>query len=322
MTKLAQTSSPARVAIVGAGNVGSTFAYALLLSGLAAEIVLIDKNRAKAEGEAMDLNHAVPFSHPTRVWPGDFSDCAGSAVTVLTAGAFQAAGETRLDLAGRNTAIWREIVPAIAGHNPDGILLIATNPVDILTYATLRLSGLPAERVIGSGTILDTARFRYLLSEHFHVDARSVHAFIIGEHGDSEVPVWSLANIAGMKLPDFCDAQGIKYDSDAMDEIFRQTRDAAYQIIQRKGATYYAVAAGLMRITQAILRNQNTVLSVSSLVRDFCGIDDVCLSLPTVVNRTGIAKLLRIQLSDAETDQLRRSAEVLRQTTASLKLAA
>jgi len=322
MTKLAQTSSPARVALVGAGNVGSTFAYALLLSGLAAEIVLIDKNRAKAEGEAMDLNHAVPFSHPTRVWPGDFSDCAGSAVTVLTAGAFQAAGETRLDLAERNIAIWREIVPAIAGHNPDGILLIATNPVDVLTYATLRLSGLAAERVIGSGTILDTARFRYLLSEHFHVDARSVHAFIIGEHGDSEVPVWSLANIAGMKLPDFCEAQGIKYDSDAMDEIFRQTRDAAYQIIQRKGATYYAVAAGLMRITQAILRNQNTVLSVSSLVRDFCGIDDVCLSLPTVVNRTGIAKLLRIQLSDAEADQLRRSAEVLRQTTATLKLAA
>jgi L-lactate dehydrogenase len=322
MTKLAQTSSPARVAIVGAGNVGSTFAYALLLSGLAAEIVLIDKNRAKAEGEAMDLNHAVPFSHPTRVWPGDFSDCAGSAVTVLTAGAFQAAGETRLALAERNTAIWREIVPGVASHNPDGILLIATNPVDVLTYATLRLSGLPAERVIGSGTILDTARFRYLLSEHFHVDARSVHAFIIGEHGDSEVPVWSLANIAGMKLPDFCDAQGIKYDSDAMDEIFRQTREAAYQIIQRKGATYYAVAAGLMRITQAILRNQNTVLSVSSLVRDFCGIDDVCLSLPTVVNRTGIAKLLRIQLSDAEADQLRRSAEVLRQTTATLKLAA
>jgi L-lactate dehydrogenase len=323
MTKLAaQTSSPARVAVVGAGNVGSTFAYALLLSGLAAEIVLIDKNRAKAEGEAMDLNHAVPFSHPTRVWPGDFSDCAGSAVTVLTAGAFQAAGETRLDLAERNTAIWREIVPEIAGHNPDGILLIATNPVDVLTYATLRLSGLPAERVIGSGTILDTARFRYLLSEHFHVDARSVHAFIIGEHGDSEVPVWSLANIAGMKLPDFCTAQDIPYDSNAMDEIFRQTRDAAYQIIQRKGATYYAVAAGLMRITQAILRNQNTVLSVSSLVQDFYGIDDVCLSLPTVVNRTGIAKLLRIQLSDAEADQLRRSAEVLQRTTATLKLAA
>jgi len=196
------------------------------------------------------------------------SDCAGSAVTVLTAGAFQTARETRLDLAERNTAIEREIVPEIAGHNPDGILLIATNPVDVLTYATLRLSGLPAERVIGSGTILDTVRFRYLLSEYFHVDARSLHVFIIGEHGDSEVPVWSLANIAGMKLPDFCTAQGISYDSNAMDEIFRQTRAAAYQIIQRKGATSYAVAAGLMRSTQAILRNQNTVLSVSSLVQE------------------------------------------------------
>lgn len=323
MTNLiTQTSSPAHVAIVGAGNVGSTFAYALLLSGLAAEIVLIDKNRAKAEGEAMDLNHAVPFSHPTKVWAGDFSDCAGSAVTVLTAGGFQAPGESRLDLAGRNAAIWREIVPEIADHNPLGILLIATNPVDVLTYATLRLSGFPPERVIGSGTILDTARFRYLLSEHFRVDARSVHGFIIGEHGDSEVPVWSLTNIAGMKLPEFCEAQGIRYDSEAMEEIFRQTREAAYQIIQRKGATYYAVAAGLMRITQAILRNQNTVLSVSSLINDFYGISDVCLSLPTVVNRTGIAKLLRVHLNDVEVEQLRRSAEVLKRTTASLELAA
>lgn len=314
-------TSPVRIAVVGAGNVGATFAYALLLSGLASEIVLIDKNREKAEGEAMDLNHAVPFSHPTRIWPGDFSDCAGAAVTVLTAGALQARGETRLDLAGRNAAIWREIIPQIVQHNPGGILLIATNPVDVLTYATLKLSGLPAERVIGSGTILDTARFRYLLSEHFRVDARSMHASIIGEHGDSEVPVWSLANIAGMKLRDFCVAQGRPYDPIAMDEIFRQTRDAAYAIIQRKGATFYAVAAGLMRVTQAILRNQDTVLSVSSLVQDFYGINDVCLSLPTVVNRRGIAEVLRIELSDVEAGQLRRSAEILKNAIVSLRLA-
>jgi L-lactate dehydrogenase len=176
-----QSCSPVRVAVIGTGTVGATFADGLLLGGLASEIVLIDKNRAKAEGEAMDLNHAVSFAHPTRIWPGDFADCAGAAVTVLTAGALQAPGETRLDLAGRNAAIWREIVPLVVQHNPDGILLIATNPVDVLTYATLKLSGLPAERVVGSGTILDTARFRYLLSEHFRVDARSMHAFIIGE---------------------------------------------------------------------------------------------------------------------------------------------
>lgn len=315
-----QSATPLRVAIVGVGNVGATFAYALLLTGLASEIVLIDKNHAKAEGEAMDLNHAIPFSHPTRVWAGDFADCAGSAVIVLAAGALQRPGEKRLDLAARNAAIWQDIVPKVVQHNPNAVLLVATNPVDVLTYATLKLSGLPPQRVIGSGTILDTARFRYLLSEQFHVDPRSVHGFIIGEHGDSEVPVWSLANIAGMKLRDFCAARQMEYDSQAMEEIFRKTRDAAYDIIQRKGATYYAVAAGIMRITEAILRNQNTVLSVSSLVQDFYGIDEVCLSLPTVVNCSGIAEVLRIQLDTSEIDLLRRSADVLKRAIAALNL--
>lgn len=320
MSAPSQSTPPLRVAVVGVGNVGATFAYALLFSGLASEIVLIDKNHAKAEGEAMDLNHAVPFAHPTRIWAGDFSDCAGAAVIVLAAGALQKAGETRLDLAGRNAAIWQEIVPKVVEHNQHAILLIATNPVDVLTYATLKISGFPPQRVIGSGTILDTARFRYLLSEHFHVDARSIHAFIIGEHGDSEVPVWSLANVAGMKLRDLCAARGVEYDAKTMDEIFRQTRDAAYAIIQRKGATYYAVAAGIMRLTEAILRNQNTVLSVSSLVQDFYGIRSVCLSLPTVVNCCGVAEVLRIQLDASEIDQLRRSAEILAHAIAELKL--
>lgn len=315
-----QSATPLRVAIVGVGNVGATFAYALLLTGLASEIVLIDKNHAKAEGEAMDLNHVIPFSHPTRVWAGDFADCAGSAVIVLAAGALQRPGEKRLDLAARNAAIWQDIVPKVVQHNPNAVLLVATNPVDVLTYATLKLSGLPPQRVIGSGTILDTARFRYLLSEQFHVDPRSVHGFIIGEHGDSEVPVWSLANIAGMKLRDFCAARQMEYDSQAMEEIFRKTRDAAYDIIQRKGATYYAVAAGIMRLTEAILRNQNTVLSVSSLVQDFYGIDEVCLSLPTVVNCSGIAEVLRIQLDASEIDLLRRSADVLKRAIAALNL--
>lgn len=309
---------PARVAVVGTGNVGASFAYALLLSGLAAEIVLIDANQARAEGEAMDLNHTVPFAHPTQVWAGDYADCAGAAVTVIAAGANQAPGETRLDLVKKNAAIFGQIVPRVARHNPDGIILVATNPVDVLTYATWRLSGLPPARAIGSGTILDTARFRYLLSRHFQVDARSVHAYIIGEHGDSEVPVWSLANIAGMRLRAFCDAQGLPYEQAAMDDLFVQTRDAAYQIIQRKGATYYAVAAGLMRIVEAILRDQNTVLSVSSLIDGPYGLEDVCLSLPAIVSRAGVERVLQLPLDDAELAGLRRSAGILRQAIAGL----
>jgi len=312
-------SHPVRVAVVGVGNVGATFAYALLLSGLASEIVLIDANPAKAEGEAMDLNHAVPFTHPTRIWAGDYADCSGAAVTVLAAGAGQKPGETRLDLIKKNAAIWREIVPKAVKHNPGGILLVATNPVDALTYAAWKLSRLPAERVIGSGTVLDTSRFRYLLSQHFGVDARSVHAYIIGEHGDSEVPVWSLANIAGMRLPEFCKAQNLSYDPQAMEEIFLQTRDAAYRIIERKGATYYAVAAGLMRITQAILRNQSTVLSVSSLIENY-HVSGVCFSLPTVIDRGGVESVLRLELSPEEIDKLRHSAGMLKAVMGKLEL--
>jgi L-lactate dehydrogenase len=312
------TGRPNKVAVVGTGMVGSTFAYTLLLSGIASEIVLIDANRERAEGEAMDLNHAVPFAHPTKICAGNYSDCRGAAVTVISAGVGQRPGESRLDLVRRNAAIFGQIVPQIAQANPEGIILVATNPVDILTHVTLNLAELPANRVFGSGTILDTARFRYMLSEHLGVDPRSVHAYIIGEHGDSEVPVWSLANVAGMHLPGFCAENGIPLGPETMDEIFRQTRDAAYEIISRKGATYYAVAAGLMRITEAILRDQNTVLSISSLVTDYYGIDDVCLSLPTVVSRRGIERVLRLDLSPQEARGVRKSAEVLRATIKSL----
>lgn len=312
-------NSPVRVAVVGMGNVGATFAYALLLSGLAAEIVLIDVNHAKAEGEAMDLSHTEPFSHPTRIWAGDYSDCAKAAITVVTAGAAQHPGETRLDLVKRNAAIFEQIIPEVARNSPTSIILIATNPVDVLTYISLRMSGLPATRVIGSGTILDTARFRHLLSEYFDVDPRSVHAQIIGEHGDSEVPVWSLANVAGMRLPEFAKARGIPHDQWQMDEIFKQTRDAAYHIIQRKGATFYAVAAGLMRIVEAILRDQHTILSVSSLVTDYYGINDVCLSLPTILNRSGIEKVLHLELNAEEEAGLKQSADVLQKTIASIR---
>ena len=313
-------NAPTRVVVVGLGNVGATLGYALLLSGLAAEIVLIDNNHAKAEGEAMDLNHAVPFAHPTRIWAGTYEDCAGAAVVVIAAGAAQKPGESRLDLLQHNADIFAEIVPRVVEHNRDCILLIATNPVDVLTHISLRLSGLPPQHVIGSGTILDTARFRYMLSQHFDVDSRSVHAFIIGEHGDSEVPVWSLANIAGMRLEEFCAAQGRTCDWKALHAIFEQTRDAAYHIIARKQATYYAVAAGLMRIVEAILRDQNTVLSVSSLVSGAYGISGLCLSLPSIVNRGGIQRVLQLHLNADEEQKLKHSAQVLRETLAQVKV--
>jgi L-lactate dehydrogenase len=316
----ALTSKGIRIAIVGVGNVGASYAFALLLNRLCSEIVLIDSNHAKAEGEAMDLNHAVPFAHPTRIWAGDFADCAGAAITVIAAGSGQKPGETRLDMVVRNGQIWRQIVPQVVKHNPGGILLIATNPVDVLTYAALKLSGLPANRVIGSGTILDTARFRYLLSEHFKVDARSVHAFIIGEHGDSEVPVWSLANIAGMKLEEFGQIEGEPISTAVMRDIYERTRDAAYHIIERKGATYYAVAAGLIQITAAIVRDQNTIFSVSTWIDEYAGIRDVCFSLPAVLNSSGVARVLPLPLNAAETEQLRKSAQVLKETIEKLGL--
>jgi L-lactate dehydrogenase len=304
--------SATKIAIVGAGNVGATYAYALLQSGLAGEIVLIDSNKSKAEGEVMDLNHAVPFVHPTRIWTGSYEECKGAAITVITAGAGQKPGETRLDLVHKNVEIFKQIVPQVVKNNPKGLLLIATNPVDILTYASWKISGLPAAKVIGSGTILDTARFRYLLSEHAGVDPRSVHAYIIGEHGDSEVPVWSLANIAGMRLKDYCIANCMSYSQEVWDKIFEKTRDAAYEIIERKGATYYAVANGLLRITEAILRDQDTVLSLSSLIGSYYGIEDVYLSVPTIVGRNGITRTLNLTLSDDEIKGLVNSSQVLK----------
>jgi L-lactate dehydrogenase len=300
-----------KIAIIGAGNVGATTAYALLQSGLVGEIVLIDANQMKADGEAMDLNHAVPFAHPTKIWAGGYEDCKGAAVTIVTAGSGQRPGETRLDLVQRNVAIFKQIIPEIIKFNPDGIIVIATNPVDILSYATWKISDLPVNKVIGSGTILDTARFRYLLGQHVEVDPRSVHAYIIGEHGDSEVPVWSLANIAGMKLQDYCQANCNEFEPEVWQKIFNETRDAAYQIIQKKGATYYAVSSGLLRIVEAILRNQDTVLSVSTKMDGLYGIKDVYLSLPCVIGRNGIKRIMKLNLDDEELAGLMKSASIL-----------
>lgn len=314
-----RTAQPTRIAVIGAGHVGATFAYALLLSGLAAEIVLIDADRRRAEGEAMDLNHAVPLTHPARVWAGDYDDCGSAAVSVITAGTAQRPGETRLALLERNAAIVTEIIAELARWNPQGIVLIASNPVDVLAYLAWKRSGLPAERVIGSGTILDTARFRYLLGQHYGVDPHSVHAYILGEHGDSEVPAWSLATIAGMRLTAFCGAHAMACDEEDMARIFRQTRDAAYGIIERKEATYYAIGAGLLRIVRAILRDERSVLTVSTLVDRYQGIDDVYLSVPAVVGRRGIERRLTPELSSDEVVRLRHSADVLRESIASVR---
>ena len=300
-----------KVGIIGTGMVGASFAYALMQRGLVNEMVLIDANRPRAEAEAMDLNHGLPFVRPMRISAGDYPDLAGAAVTVVTAGSAQKQGETRLQLLERNADIFRKIIPEIVKHNPDGIILIASNPVDLMTLLSQQISGLPPGRVFGSGTILDTARFRYLLGQRYTVDPRSVHAYIIGEHGDSELALWSLANIAGVRLNDFQSAGGVGYDSAALQSIFEQTRDAAYAIIERKGATYYAIGLGLLTIVEAILRDQHTVLTVSSLMSGQYGVRDVCISLPTIVGAHGIEEVLNLALSPEEEQAFRHSAQTL-----------
>jgi L-lactate dehydrogenase len=313
-------SNSRRIAIVGAGAVGATLGYALMIRGQADELVLIDINRDKAEGEAMDLRHGLPFVRPVDVHVGDYADCAGADVVVITAGAASRPGETRLDLAARNAAIFRQIVPEILRYNAEGILLVVTNPVDVLTHLTIKLSGYPTGKVMGSGTVLDSARFRYLLAEHCGVDPRNVHAYIIGEHGDSEVPVWSLSNIAGTRLTDYCvvcrrDCEGIPKD-----EIFGRVRDAGYQVIQRKGATYYAVGLAVASIVESILRDQHSILPVSSLMQGQYGLEDVCLSLPAVVGRDGVVQVLELPLDGEELAGLRRSAGVLQEVARSVGL--
>lgn len=314
-----RTRPPKRIAIIGSGHVGSTCAYALLLRGLASEIVLINLNHDRAEGEAMDLNHSMLFAHPVRVWAGDYADCEGADIVVLAAGVAQEPGEKRLDLLKRNTQIFQQIIPQVVRYTSNSILIVVTNPVDVLTQVAWRVSGLPTTQVIGSGTILDTARFRYLLSQHFRVEPRSIHAFIIGEHGDSQVPVWSLANIAGIRLEDFGCLNGNALNDDIKEAIARDTRRAAYEIIQRKGATYYAIAAGLVRIIEAIVRNENSVLTVSSLVRGTYQLNDVCISLPSVVNQRGIARVLELSLAAEERLALDKSVQVVRAAIESLE---
>ncbi len=311
-------STSRRIAIVGTGAVGSTLAYVLMVRGQANEIVLIDIDRARAEGEAMDLGHGLPFVRPVEMHAGDYADCASADIVIIAAGVASRPGETRLDLADRNAAIFRQIIPEIARHNSDGILLIITNPVDVLTYLTLKLTGRPADKVVGSGTVLDSARFRYLLARRCGVDPRNVHAHVIGEHGDSEVPVWSLANIAGVRLDEYCMICGRGCIPVQREEISQQVREAAAEVVQRKGATHYAIGLATASIVESMLRDQHSVLPVSSLLQGQYGLSDVCLGLPTVVGRAGVVKLLELPLDKQELQGLKHSAAVLQKVARSL----
>lgn len=303
-----------RVVLIGTGFVGSSYAFAMLNQGITEELVLIDLNNEKAEGDAMDLNHGLPFApFRTKIWFGSYQDCSTADLVVITAGANQKPGETRLDLVEKNTRIFKGIVEGIMASGFDGIFLVATNPVDILTYAVWKYSGLPKERVIGSGTILDTARFRYLLGEYFDVDTRNVHAYIIGEHGDTELPVWSHADIAGTSISEWTkNKEGFKQED--LDQIFLNVRDAAYHIIERKGATYYGIAMGLVRLTKAILHNENSVLTVSAYLKGEYNHHDLFIGVPAVVNRNGIRDIVELNLSDEERDKFAHSVKTLKDT--------
>jgi L-lactate dehydrogenase len=303
-----------RVALIGTGFVGSSYAFALLNQGITEELILIDLNKEKAEGDAMDLNHGLPFSPSrTKIWSGSYQDCGQADLIVITAGANQKPGETRLDLVEKNTRIFKGIVDEIMASGFDGIFLIATNPVDILTYAVWKFSGLPKERVIGSGTILDTARFRFLLGDYFDVDTRNVHAYIIGEHGDTELPVWSHADISGNTISEWSkNKKG--FNQTDLDQLFLNVRDAAYHIIERKGATYYGISMGLVRLTKAILRNENSVLTVSAYLDGEYGQNDIYIGVPAVVNRNGVRQVVELKLNEEEQAKFVNSVNVLKKT--------
>lgn len=305
-----QVGDQRKVAIVGAGAVGACSAYVMMISGLVSELVLVDINRDRAEGEAMDLAHSASFIKPIKIYVGEYEDCRDADIIVYSAGLSQKPGETRIELVSSNLAILKKVLPKIIDRDQNSILLMVTNPVDILTYAAIKLMDLSPERVIGSGTVLDSSRFRYLISEHCKVEARNIHAYVIGEHGDTEVPVWSLANIAGFSVEDFCSRCG--YPSMDTELISSRVRRAAYEVIALKGATFYAVGLAIRRICQSILRDENTILTVSGLLEGQYGIKDVCLSLPSVINRSGRTRVFDLPIAKNEEEALQHSAETIK----------
>ena len=315
MTKNCKTNNR-KVAIIGCGFVGSASAFALMQSGLFSEMVLLDVDHKKAEGEAMDISHGEAYARPMRIYAGNYDDIADAAIIVITAGANQKPGETRLDLVQKNVGIFKTIIPEIAKRNYQGILLIVANPVDILTYTAQKLSGLPEGRVIGSGTVLDTARFREILGSHLGVDSRSVHAFIVGEHGDSELPVWSTANVAGVPINKFCELRGHFNHQTAMKRIADEVKNSAYEIIERKKATYYGIAMAVKRICEAIVRDEKSVLPVSNRRHGAYGIDGITLSMPAIVGKNGVELQMPISLDGHEALALKASADMLKKIAA------
>ena len=309
-----------KAAVIGCGFVGSSTAFAMMHTGVFSELVLIDVNQDKAQGEAMDLSHGLPFARPMKIYAGDYADLRECALIVITAGAAQKPDETRLDLVHKNVGIFRSIIPEIVKYNREAVLLVVSNPVDILTYAAQKLSGLPSRQVLGSGTVLDTARLKYLVGEHLGVDSRSVHAFIIGEHGDSELAVWSGANVSGVDLDHFCELCGHTRHRENMERIYTDVRDSAYEIIEKKGATYYGIAAAVARIAQCIVRDEHSVLPVSTNLHGLYGVGDLCMSVPTVVGRRGAEKGLEIEMNDEERAEFRRSAATLEEVARTLQL--
>ena len=302
-----------KIAIIGCGFVGSACAFALMQSGLFSEMVLIDSNEERAEGEALDISHGLPFSKPMQIYSGTYDDITDAGIIAITAGAGQKPGESRLELVHKNVEIFKSIIPEISKRNYKGILLIVSNPVDIMTYTALKLSGLPSNQVFGSGTVLDTARIKYLLGEHLGVDARSVHAFILGEHGDSEIAAFSSANVSGIELKKFCDfACKTDRHEEAMKEIAEDVKLSAYEIIKKKGATYYGIAMSVRRICEAIILDQKSILPISCLQNGKNGIENVVLSMPMIVGKHGAERSVEISLSEEERRAIKSSADMLK----------
>jgi L-lactate dehydrogenase len=304
--------SDRKVVVVGAGSVGTTYIYALLQTGLASEIALVDLNAHRVEGEVMDLSHGLPFIPPVSVKAGQYADCADARLIVVTAGAKQTPGQSRTELIQKNADIIKSICDQIQSHNPTAVVLMVTNPVDTLTQVALQCLSLPRTKVIGSGTVLDSARFKYLLSRHCRIDARNVHGYILGEHGDSEVPAWSMTHIAGIPIREYCETCHVCDYAKHHKEIAEQVRDSAYHIIDYKGSTYYGIGLSLLRITAAILRNERSVLTVSTYLEGEYGLNDICLSVPCIVGEEGVERIVDAHLEAQEQEQLERSAQILR----------
>lgn len=309
-----------KVAIIGCGFVGSTTAYTLMLSGLFNEIVMVDVDKERAEGEALDIVHGIPFARPVRIYSGNYDDAADALVAVVTAGANQKPGESRLDLAQNNTNVFKKIMPELVKRNFGGVVLVVTNPVEVLTKVTLDITGYSPNRVIGSGTVLDTARLKQRIGELLDVNSRNVHAHIVGEHGDSEVAVWSSANIFGIPIEEFCQLRGSKNHEFELDEIANDVKNSAYEIINKKKATYYGIAQAVKRICQAIVRDEKTILPVSHLQTGHCGIDEVVLSMPAVVGKYGAEFSIPATFSEAEIEKLVASAEKLKLVYSALEI--